>query len=1153
MLNAVIRFSLQYRLLVVVMSLTLLVYGSYLATTLPIDVFPDLDRPRVVIITECPGLATEEVETLVTQPIEVALLGANGVQAVRSQTTAGLNVIYIEFDWTTDVRAARQIVQERLSTLGGVLPPNIRPQMTPTASIMGQIIIAGMYRQRGPKGGELAPLGKTAEMAEVISASGQEPSLLVWTPVDRHRPETWQPVAVDQVSWASSEAAGVRKAVVTISGVAYEVVFPTAAERLMDLRTTVDWVIRPRLLKIPGIAEVFVQGGDRKQYQVLVDPSALIDYNVTLQEVEDAIQASNINTSGGFAVEGESERPIRILGRLGPDSQRVIEDLRNSPVKDNEGQPVLLENVASVVEGPQFKRGDGSIDGSPGVVLTVAKQPHVDTRALTDQIAAALREAEASLPADIMINSELFRLKNFIDRGIFNVGEALVIGAVLVIIILFLFLLNFRTTFITLTAIPMSLVITTLVFRLLSILTGTQLSINVMTLGGIAVAMGELVDDAIVDVENIFRRLKENNAAANPKPSIQVVYEASKEIRNAIVFGTIVVILVFLPLFALSGVEGRLFAPLGIAYIVSILASLVVSLTLTPVLSYYLLPQSKATHREGDGPVLAVLKRLATPLIRLSMAVPGLLLLATWAAVGVAGWQLAHLGRDFLPQFDEGSILVNVTLPPGSSLQASNQVSSLIDAKFRQRQRTPENPDGEILHFVRRTGRAELDEHAAPVNAGEYILSMNPEAQHQRDEIIAELLAELSDEVPGVDIEVEQPLAHLISHMVSGVYAQIAIKVHGDDLDTLLTTAEQIKTAIENIPGLTPPIVEPIQQTAELHIRLRTDDLARYGLTRAYVAEILQTALQGQVTSQVLEGQRRFDLLVRLEEGYRTDYANLGRLRIDLPNSRGQVELSKLADIGEGVGPNAVNRENARRRIVIRCNTQDRDLASAVAEIQERVESQVTLPQGYFVEYGGQFESQQRATTLIAILASVSVVGMFVVLMILYPSVRVVLQILNALPTAFIGGVLALVLTGQTLTVASLVGFISLGGIAVRNGILLVTHYFHLMREEREPFSKEMILRGSLERLAPVLMTALTAGIGLLPLVIGGQEPGREILYPVATVILGGLITSTFCEFLIHPGLFWRFSGKDAERLVAVGDTNETLTELPERRSFEST
>ncbi len=1144
MLNAVIRFSLRYRMLVVVISLAMLVYGSYLATTMPIDVFPDLDRPRVIIITECPGLATEEVETLVTQPIEIALLGANGVQAVRSQTTAGLNVIYIEFDWNVEIRAARQTVQERLSSLAGVLPEGINPQMTPPSSIMGQIVIAGIYRQPGPNGGELTSIDKTGYLAELVPAADGSPRLHVWNPTDRHRVESWDEIPVDNTLWVAHEGASRhapddRRASVTIDGRVHEVWFPSAEQQQMSLRTTADWVMRPRLLKVTGVAEVFLQGADRKQYQILVDPTALLEYEVTLQDVELALQESNINTSGGFAVTGETERPIRILGRLGPEARVVLEDLQKVPVKVNEKRAVLLGQVARVTEGPQFKRGDGSVNGRPGVVFTIVKQPHIDTRSLTDAIATALDEAEASLPADIVVNSELFRLKNFIDRGIFNVGEALVIGAVLVLIILFLFLLNFRTTFITLTAIPLSLVITTLVFRLIGHFTGTHLSINVMTLGGIAVAMGELVDDAIVDVENIFRRLKENNTLDEPRPALQVVYEASKEIRSAIVFGTAVVILVFLPLFALSGVEGRLFAPLGVAYIVSILASLLVSLTVTPVLSYYLLPQSKATHREKDGFLLRGLKRVAGYLVRFSMAWPALLLLATWIGVALAGWQFARLGRNFLPQFDEGSVLVNVTLPPGSSLDASNQASGIIDAKFRSMQKSEQNASGEILHFVRRTGRAEMDEHAAPVNAGEYILSMNPESGRHREEVIGQLLAELREEVPGVDIEVEQPLAHLISHMVSGVYAQIAIKIYGDDLDTLQQLAEQVRTTIQPIPGLTPPVVEPIRQTEELHIRLRSDDLAFHGVTRAYVAQILQTALQGEVVSQVLEGQRRFDLLVRLEESYRTDYANLGRLRIDLPDNRGQIELRELADIGEGMGPNAVNRENARRRIVIRCNTQERDLASAVAEIQQRVQSQVQLPEGYFMEYGGQFESQQRATTLILVLAGVSVVGMFVVLMILFPSVRIVLQILNALPTAFIGGVMALVITGQDLTVASLVGFISLGGIAVRNGILLVTHYIHLMREEGEDFTQQMVLRGSLERLAPVLMTALTAGIGLVPLVLGGQEPGREILYPVATVILGGLVTSTFCEFLIHPGMFWKFSGKGAAEVVRLHELED--------------
>ncbi len=1175
MLNTIIRFALRYRMLVVVISMALMVYGSYLATQMPIDVFPDLDRPRVIIITECPGLATEEVESLVTQPIEIALLGASGVQAVRSQSTAGLNVIYIEFNWDTEIKTARQTVQERLVTLGGILPEGIRPQMTPPASIMGQIVVAGIYRQQGPNGGELYPIGKTELLVEIdtgdfeldgfsiddfrlmigrgkkSSIENLKSKIHVWQPGDRRNLKTWRevPFTIDE-SRLTIEGPGNRK-----STIENRQSFPL---RQLSLRTVADWVIRPRVLKVTGVAEAFILGGDKKQYQVRIDPTALLEYGVTLQDVEQALKESNINTSGGFAVQGETERPIRVLGRLGPEPDRVLEDLRNVPVKADKERSVLLSEVAHVVEGAKFKRGDGSVNGRPGVVFTIVKQPHVDTRDLTERLEQALQESEDSLPADIVINSELFQLRNFIDRGIFNVGEALVIGAVLVVIVLFLFLLNFRTTFITLTAIPLSLVITTLVFRLMGYITGTELSINVMTLGGLAVAMGELVDDAIVDVENIFRRLKnwrsaiddcrlngdaacEQSKIVSQKSAIQVVYEASKEIRSAIVFGTAVVILVFLPLFALSGVEGRLFAPLGVAYIVSILASLLVSLTVTPVLSYYLLPQSKATHAEHDGILLRSMKWLASYLIRLSIACPTSLLLLTWLLVAFAGWEMSQLGRNFLPEFDEGSVQINVTLPPGSSLDASNQTSGLIDARLREMQKSPKNPNGEILHFVRRTGRAEMDEHASPVNAGEYILSMNPDSGRHRDEILSELLEKIGDEVPGIDVEVEQPLAHLISHMVSGVYAQIAIKIHGDDLDTLRQLAERVKSTVQNIDGVTPPVIEPIQMTEELHIKLRSDDLAFHGVTRAYVANIVQTALQGEVISQVLEGQRRFDLLVRLEEEYRTDYANLGRLRIDLPNGRGQIELRELADIGRGTGPNAVNRENARRRMVIRCNTQDRDLASTVAEIERRVQSQVELPEGYFIEYGGQFESQQRATRTIVVLAGVSVIGMFVVLSILFPSVRVVLQILNALPTAFIGGVLALVITNQSLTVASLVGFISLGGIAVRNGILLVTHYFHLMKEEGEEFSQDMILRGSLERLAPVLMTALTAGIGLIPLVLGGQEPGREILYPVATVILGGLFTSTFCEFLIHPGIFWKYSGKDAARLANLDHSTEEL------------
>ena len=1153
MLSHLIRLSLRHRPLVVVACIVLLLYGSYLATTLPIDVFPDLDRPRVVLLTECPGLATEEVEKLVTQPLEASLLGAAGVQDVRSQSTAGLCVIFVEFDWEIDVRLARQTVQERLSTVASMLPEGIQPQLTPTASIMGQIVIAGLSQQRGPQGGDLAPVEFTTYWAERVLRGTEPPSLTIWNVVDRNDPTTWKKLASTNLQWqatperssdpqlvstasdaASSVTATESYAAATfeIAGTLHRTSFPTQLENLIAMRDLADWIIRPRIRKIPGIAEVFIQGGERKQYQVRIHPQALQEYGVTLAEVQHAISESNLNTSGGFSRDGEMELPIRIVGRLGPTTSDILKQLREIPVKHTPARPILLEQVADVGIGATYKRGDGAVNGSPGVVFTLAKQPHVDTRKITEQIESTLEDIEGTLPANLQLHSKLFQLRNFIDRGIFNVGEALVIGAFLVLIVLMLFLLNVRTTFITLTAIPLSLVITTLVFRIISAVTGAPLSINVMTLGGLAVAMGELVDDAIVDVENIFRRLHENSRLEKPLPSILVVYRASQEVRSAIVFGTAVVILVFLPLFALSGVEGRLFAPLGLAYIISILASLVVSLTVTPVLSSYLLPQATTSHHAQESKLLVLLKKLATPLLRLSLAQAPMLLIITWIAFAIAAWQLAGLGRNFLPAFDEGSVQINVSLPAGSSLDASTLLASSVDNKLRSWQKSPDNPDGEILHFVRRTGRAELDEHAMPVSASEYIVTMNPESARHREEVIEDLLHELREDAPGVDIEIEQPLAHLISHMVSGVYAQIAVKIYGDDLDTLLESAARVKLVLGEIEGITPPVVEPIQQASELHIELRGNDLAHYGVTRGEIAEQLETALQGRVVSQVLEGERRFDLLVKLENTSHRE-ADLQQLLIALPDNRGDVQLSELANVNTDVaGPTALFRENARRRIVIRCNTQGRDLSSAVAEIREKLGKNVTLPPGYFIEFGGQFESQERATFLIMMLAGVSVVGMLVVLMLLYPSLRVALQILNALPTAFIGGVAALVITDQTLSVASLVGFISLGGIAVRNGVLLVTHYVHLMREEQEAFSAEMIIRGSLERLAPVLMTALTAGIGLVPLVLGGNEPGREILYPVATVILGGLVTSTLCEFLIHPGLFWWFSGKDAARLA---------------------
>ena len=1155
MLNALIKFSLRHRTLIVVACLVALGYGTFLAAKMPIDVFPDLDRPRVVVMTECPGLAPEEVETLVSYPLESSLLGATGVQDVRSQSGFGLSVVYVEFGWNVDIRTARQTVQERLTTVAGDLPEGVRPQMAPISSIMGQIMITGMRRQPGPKGGDLAPVPGTEFYAERVPAADGPPALFAWKPTDRRNPAAWTAVPVGNATWQPESPDGSRKVGASVGGQYREVVFQSEAQRQLSLRTLADWVVRPRLLKITGIAQVITMGGGRKQYQVLVDPVKLAEYGVTLQDVEAALRANNVNHTGGYSVAGGSETPIRVIGRLGPDPEQVVSDLKLITVKPPEkyepgkvpGRPVLLKDVARVVEGAQIKRGDSSINGYPAVALTISKQPHVDTRALTDAVKEALLDVEGSLPPDVVAETDLYQTRDFIDRGVYNVGEALVIGAGLVLVILFLFLMNVRTTFISLTAIPLSLALTVLVFKLVGLITGVELSINVMTLGGIAVAMGELVDDAIVDVENIYRRLGENSQLPHPRPTLRVIYDASVEIRSAIVFGTALVILVFLPLFALSGIAGRLFAPLGVAYIVSILASLVVSICVTPVLSYYLLGRSKAAHHHGDGLLLRVLKWFGAILIRFSIRRQILIQVVTWLLVGYCAWRLTTVGADFLPPFDEGTVQVNVTLPPGASLDASNQASGLVDAKLRSLQKSPANPNGEVLAFLRRTGRAELDEHAEPPNANEYFVVINPESGKTRKEVIAKLQTEVKEEVPGVDVEVEQPLAHLISHMISGSTAQIAIKLYGDDLDTLEKLANKIKAAIEGVPGVSSLAVEPMRKVDEVHIKLRPESLAFYGVDRAYVGAFVQAALNGEVVSQVVEGQRRFDLLIRLEEPFRADVANLGELRLDLPGDREQVRLKDLADItpptGGDAGANQVKRDNVRRRIVIRCNALGRDLKSVVADIRRNVAQDVPLPEGYFVEYGGQFESQEEATRLITVLAALSVVGMFFVLYMLFPSGRIVAQILIAVPTAFIGGVLALVISGQTLTVASLVGFISLGGIAARNGILLVTHYLHLMRHEGEKFDEKMVLRGSLERLSPVLMTALTAGIALIPLVVVGQEPGREILYPVATVILGGLITSTFCEFLIRPGLFLRFSGDAA---VALANADEAADGLDE-------
>lgn len=1121
MLNAVIRLALKHRLPVAAVSLLLLFYGGWQILQLPIDVFPDLDRPRVTVMIEAHGMAPEEVEALITFPIESVLNGATGVQAVRTQSGVGIAVIYVEFDWGSDIFTDRQIVAERLALVADRLPPGITPQLAPISSVMGQIMIIGMWSDDG----ETSP---------------------------------------------------------------------------MEMRTLADWVVRQRLLTIPGVSQVFVMGGERKQFQVLIAPDELLRYGTSVEEVKTAIGESNANATGGYLDDqGPNELLVRSLGRI-----QTIEQLKDVVVKMRDGRPVLLGQIARVIEGPEVKRGDsaafarrddGTFSGGPAVVLTVNKQPQADTRLVSSEIITALAELQTRVPSDVRIHPELYQQKAFIDLAIENVAEALRDGSLLVVVVLFLFLLNFRTTFITLTAIPLSLVITGLVFKWF------DLSINTMTLGGLAVAIGELVDDAIVDVENIFRRLKENQHSDRPRAALRVVYEASIEIRNSIVFGTLIVVLVFIPVFALSGMEGQLFTPLGIAYIVSILSSLLVSLTLTPVLSYWLLAQhriwpwlsalcaplvtlaivhwvlpeflqliyldtvsvwiagmsfwahlaialvlappfwllmmlaERGSQEQHDGLLLRALKQVAALAIRFGLSFPTAVLVATFALVLASVIGLMSLERDFLPPFNEGVVQLNVVLPPGTSLKTTSEVAREVEKRFQDIE--------DVVAFVRKTGRAELDEHTVTVNFTEVIASFDPDTTRARSEIIRDL-RETMLEIPGVVIAVDQPLQHLISHTLSGVRAQVAIKVYGDDLTILRRTAGEIQAAIADVEGVKDLQVEPQVDIPQLRIEIDGKQLKKYGLRRAAINNLVETAMNGEVVSEVLLGQRTFDLLVRLDEPYRENLEVIRRLSIPLPEG-GTTTLASVAKVYHDVGPNTIKREQVRRRIVIQCNTAGRGLVDVVWDIKNRIAPiEKLLPSGYFIEYGGQFESQQSASRTILLLSAMSIVGMFLVLYTMFGSANLAIQVMIALPTALIGAVAALYLTGQTLTVAAMVGFISLCGIATRNGILLINHYLYLVKRDGESWSKGMIVRAGCERVAPVLMTALTSGIGLVPLALAAGEPGKEILYPVATVIIGGLTTSTLLEFLVRPALFWIFGISAAKQLVAQ-DKDEILVAEP--------
>jgi CzcA family heavy metal efflux pump len=1026
MFDRIIRGALENRLFVIAAALLALGYGAFVLSGLPVDVFPDLNRPTVTVMVEAGGLSPEEVETQVTLPIEVALNGAPGVRRVRSSSGVGLAVIYVEFDWGSEITLDRQLVAERLQIARERLPRNVVPVMAPISSIMGEILLLG------------------------LTSDGAKTSAL-------------------------------------------------------DLRALADWTVRQRLLTVPGIAQVTVMGGGVKQHQVLVDPRKLLAYGLSLAEVEQAAALSQKNTTGGFLPQKGKEYLVRNLAR-----SSSVADLAGTVVAVRDGVPLLLRHVAEVKEGPGIKRGDGGMNGEPAVILAIQKQPGANTLTLTRAVEQTLEDLSRALPDDVKIRT-LFKQSTFIEAAVHNVRDALRDGAILVVVVLSLFLLSLRTTAITLTAIPLSFLITALVMK------AAGISVNTMTLGGLAVAIGELVDDAIVDVENVYRRLKENRHLPRPLPPLTVIYRASSEVRNSIVFATAIVVLVFVPLFALDGVEGRLFAPLGVAYIVSILASLLVSLTVTPVLCSFLLPRATLGAHGDDSFLVRFLKNQDRKLLAWVLARPRSVLGVAAAMVVAACASVPFLGKEFMPPFNEGTATLSLFAKPGTSLEESNRIGQAAEVLIAQ---VPE-----VESVGRRTGRAEQDEHAEGVHSSEIDVDFKPGGR-ERSVVLGEIRSRLS-QLPGVAVNLGQPISHRLDHLLSGVRAQVAVKVFGNDLETLREQARAIERAIASVPGLVDLQVEQQTLIPQVNIRVRRDEAARLGVRPGELAEWLEGALSGKVVGQVVEGTRSFDVVVRFEESSRSDLESLRRALVDTPGGA-KVPLGSLADVSEGMGPNLINHDGIQRRIVVLANTAGRDLGSVVTDVRSRIDGLHLA--GTHITLEGQFESQQRATRLIALLSILSLLGMVLLLQAHFRSARLVLQILLNVPLSMVGSVAAVWLTGGVFSVATLVGFITLCGIASRNTIMMISHYLHLAEEEGETFGRALIVRGSLERLVPVLMTALTAGLALLPLVMAKGEPGKEILYPVATVILGGLLSSTLLDMAVTPAAFLLFG----EKAVAV-------------------
>jgi CzcA family heavy metal efflux pump len=1052
-------------------------------------------------MTESHGLAPEEVETLVTFPIETAMNGATGVIRVRSASGIGLSICWVEFDWGTDIYVARQIVAEKLQLVRERLPRDINPAMAPISSIMGEIMLVGLRAE-----------GKTSPV---------------------------------------------------------------------ELRTLADWTLRQRILAISGISQVTVMGGEFKQYQVLTSPERLAQYDVAINELTDALTKSNVVSGGGFLLSPTEESLIRVVGRAS-----TPDDLLDTIIKPADPLPITVRQVADVRLGGPVKRGDGSVNGKASVILSVQKQPGADTLTLTEKIRNVLTSVQSTLPSDVKIDQEIFQQANFITLAIGNVEEAIRDGAIWVAIILFIFLWSLRISLITLTAIPLSIIMTALAFRYFGI------SINTMTLGGLAIAIGELVDDSIVDVENIFRRLKENRQKPQPDNPLKVIFLASCEIRNSIVYATIIVVLVVLPLFSLAGLEGRMFAPMGLSYMLTLLASLVVSLTVTPVLSSYILPGAKFLKDERDPFVLRWLKWIDTFALRFALRHSYAILAVVAVIVVLSVSSIAWMGGEFLPPFNEGTLTVSVTAPPATSLEESNRLGRRVEEILMA---IPE-----VTHVSRRTGRAELDEHAENVNFSEVDVGLaEPETpkpgvyyailraipglhrfgvEHvgrPREVVLADIRDQLS-EMPGLIFNIGQPISHRLDHIMSGIRAQIAVKLFGTELPVLRSRAQEIAELMLKVPGIVDLSIEPQVEIPQVRVTVKRDDAIRFGLSPGDVAEALETAFQGRVVSQVLEGRRVFDLVTWFDESSRNDLEVIRSTLLSTPTGA-RVALGNVANVERTTGPNTINHENVVRRIVVQANAAGRDLVSVVEETQAAVQSTIVpkLPEGYFIEYGGQFEAQRDANRRLLLLGTVSIVGIFFLLQRCLGSWRAALQVMVNIPLAAIGSVLALLIVNPpssellqaaawwqwprvwvqatTLSVAHWVGFITLIGIVVRNGILMISHYIHLMKFEGEKFDEAMITRGSLERLAPVLMTALTATIGLVPLALGAGQPGKEILHPLAIVVIGGLISSTILDQIVTPALFFKFGRKVYSDINATeaGNTDHEEDVLRLAKSFE--